>query len=508
MGRTATSLVNERMLIIHHLAKHFAGVRALREASLEVRAGEIHALVGENGAGKSTLVRIVTGALTPDSGEVTFDGKAVNVYSPTVARSMGIAAIHQHPTLFPDLSVAENLALGLESAGAWTRVDWRARRDRARELLARVGARIDVDREAASLSLPEQQLVEIARALGARARLLILDEPTASLTPQEVDRLFALLGELRAAGTALIYISHRLEELPRLADRVTVLRDGLTVGTREMADVTKADLIRLMVGREVEAIFPKRVIAIGDPLITLDGVTSRSAGIHDVSFTVRRGEIVGLAGLVGAGRTELARVLFGLERLDGGSITLNGQRIRPTSPQDAIRYGIAYLPEDRRRHGVILDLGVDANLTLATLHAISKGGLLDHQAETSIATGLVQKLGIKTAALETPVRNLSGGNQQKVALGRWLVRPPTVLILDEPTQGVDVGAKSEIHRLIGELAGQGMAVLMISSELVEILGMSDRIVVMRHGGVAATLDRATATAESVMAAAFGTASAA
>jgi len=496
------------MLNVDHLAKHFAGVRALTDASLEVRAGEIHALVGENGAGKSTLVRIVTGALTPDAGTITYDGRAIDVFSPSAARALGIAAIHQHPTLFPDLSVAENLALGLETAGSWTRIDWRARRDRARDLLSRVGARIDVDRDAASLSLPEQQLVEIARALGARAKLLILDEPTASLTPQEVDRLFALLAELRSGGTALIYISHRLEELPQLADRVTVLRDGQTVGTRDMESVTKGELIRMMVGRDVDAIFPKREIAIGDPVLTLDGVTSRAAQVHDVSFAVRRGEIVGLAGLVGAGRTELARVLFGLEPLDAGTIQLAGQTIRPRSPADAIARGLAYLPEDRRRHGVILDLGVDANLTLAALKAISKGVFLDHGAETAIAGGLVKKLGIKTAALTTPVRNLSGGNQQKVALGRWLVRPPTVLILDEPTQGVDVGAKSEIHRLIGELAAQGMAVLMISSELVEVLGMSDRIVVMRHGRVAAVIARADATAESVMAAAFGTASAA
>jgi rhamnose transport system ATP-binding protein len=496
------------MLIVEHLAKHFAGVRALVDASLDVRAGEIHALVGENGAGKSTLVRIVTGALSPDAGSLTYDGRAIEVFTPTAARSLGIAAIHQHPTLFPDLSVAENLALGLESAGAWTRIDWRARRERARELLSRVGARIDVDREAASLSLPEQQLVEIARALGAHAKLLILDEPTASLTPQEVDRLFTLLAELRAAGTALVYISHRLEELPRLADRVTVLRDGQTVGTREMGGVTKGELIRLMVGRDVEAIFPKREIVIGEPVMTLEGVTSRAAGVHDVSFTIRRGEIVGLAGLVGAGRTELARVLFGIEPLDAGTIRLNGRAIHPRSPEEAIAEGIAYLPEDRRRHGVILDLGVDANLTLAALKAISNHGFLDHEAEASIASGLVQTLGIKTAALTTPVRNLSGGNQQKVALGRWLVRPPAVLILDEPTQGVDVGAKSEIHRLIGELAARGMAVLMISSELVEVLGMSDRIVVMRNGGVAAEVPRANATAESVMAAAFGTASAA
>ncbi len=496
------------MLTIEHLAKSFSGVRALTDASLEVRAGEIHALVGENGAGKSTLVRIVTGALAPDAGTIVYDGQPIEHISPTGARTLGIVAIHQHPTLFPDLSVAENLALGLESAGPWTRIDWGARRRRARELLARVGAQIDVDREAASLSLPEQQLVEIARALGARARLLILDEPTASLTPQEVDRLFELLAELRVAGTALIYISHRLEELPRLADRVTVLRDGRTVGTHETGALTEGALIRMMVGRDVEAVFPKREIAIGEPVLELDGVTSRASGVRDVTFTVRRGEIVGLAGLVGAGRTELARVLFGLTPLDQGTIRLNGQPVRPRAPEDAIALGVAYLPEDRRRHGVILDLAVDANLTLASLKAISRGGFLDRRAETSIANDLVSALGIKTSSLSTPVRHLSGGNQQKVALGRWLVRPPALLILDEPTQGVDVGAKAEIHRLIGDLAARGMAVLMISSELIEVLGMSDRIVVMRRGSVAAVISRADASAESVMAAAFGAAPAA
>jgi rhamnose transport system ATP-binding protein len=496
------------MLTIDHLAKSFSGVRALTDASLEVRAGEIHALVGENGAGKSTLVRIVTGALAPDAGTIVYNGQPIEHFSPTGARTLGIVAIHQHPTLFPDLSVAENLALGLESAGPWTRIDWGARRRRARELLARVGAQIDVDREAASLSLPEQQLVEIARALGARARLLILDEPTASLTPQEVDRLFELLAELRAGGTALIYITHRLEELPRLADRVTVLRDGRTVGTQATGALTEAALIRMMVGRDVEAVFRKREIAIGEPVLELDGVTSGAAGVRNVTFTVRRGEIVGLAGLVGAGRTELARVLFGLTPLDQGTIRLNGQPIRPRAPEDAIALGVAYLPEDRRRHGVILDLAVDANLTLASLKAISRGGFLDRRAETSIANDLVSALGIKTSSLSTPVRHLSGGNQQKVALGRWLVRPPALLILDEPTQGVDVGAKAEIHRLIGDLAARGMAVLMISSELIEVLGMSDRIVVMRQGGVAAVISRADASAESVMAAAFGTAPAA
>jgi rhamnose transport system ATP-binding protein len=496
------------MLAVTHLSKSYSGVRALTDASIEVRAGEIHALVGENGAGKSTLVRILTGATSPDGGEVQVDGQRVTTFTPAEGRRLGIVAIHQHPALFPDLSVAENLALGVERGRLLSRVDWTARRSKARDALSRVGADIDVDRDARSLSLPEQQLVEMARALSVHARLLILDEPTASLTPREVDRLFALLHELRAAGVAIIYISHRLEELPRLADRVTVLRDGSTVGTRQMADVDAAMLIRLMVGRDVASVFPKRHVDIGEPVLEVEGVSSSDAGVRDVSFTVARGEIVGLAGLVGAGRTELARVLFGLARRDRGTVRVAGRQFEPRSPAEAIAGGLAYLPEDRRRHGVVLDLPVAANLTLAALETVSHGGWLDARAERTTAARLVDALGVKTASLETPVRKLSGGNQQKVALGRWLVRVPHVLVLDEPTQGVDVGAKAEIHRLIGDLAAKGLGVLLISSELPEILGISDRILVMRQGQVAARFDRAGADAESVMAAAFGRAPAA
>ncbi len=493
------------MLSASHVSKSFAGIRALADASLDVRVGEIHALVGENGAGKSTLVRILTGALAPDAGDVTFAGSRVTSFSPLDARRLGIVAIHQHPSLFPDLSVAENLAIGGERKGPFSRIDWDARRTRATALLASVGARIDVDRDAASLSLPEQQLVEIARALGVKAKLLILDEPTASLTPQEVDRLFALLSGLRAAGTAIVYITHRLDELPRLADRVTVLRDGTTVGTEDMEGVTEARLIQLMVGREVATVFPKRTVPIGNPVLEVTRLSASSVGVRDVSFQVRRGEIVGIAGLVGAGRTELARVLFGLEPASGGTVMLNGTRSVPRSPEEAISQGIAYLPEDRRRHGVVLDLSIAANLTLAALDRFSRGGVLDRAAERRVADDLIASLGIKTPGADVPVRQLSGGNQQKVALGRWLVRPPALLILDEPTQGVDVGAKAEIHRLMGELAAQGLAILMISSELAEVVGMSDRVLVMRGGTLAASFTREEATPERVMAAAFGTA---
>ncbi|HEX6209956.1 MAG TPA: sugar ABC transporter ATP-binding protein [Methylomirabilota bacterium] len=486
------------------LSKSFAGVRALAGASLDVVSGEIHALVGENGAGKSTLVGVLTGAVQPDAGRVTIDGHPVELASPADARRLGLVAIHQHPALFPDLTVAENLALGRESIRPWHRVDWAARRTRAAELLARVGARIDVDREAGSLRLPEQQLVEIARALGAEARLLILDEPTASLTPREVDRLFELLDALRRAGTALVYITHRLEELPRIADRVTVLRDGRTVGTDAMSDVDGPMLIRRMVGRDLASVFPKPRVPIGEPVLEVTGLTSQAAGIRDVTLSVRRGEIVGLAGLVGAGRTELARVLFGLVPADDGTIRLNGRILHLRSPRDAIAAGIAYLPEDRRQHGVVLNLPVASNLTLARLADISRHGLLDRGAEQAIAARLVRELDVRPPAPDMLVGELSGGNQQKVAIGRWLVAPPALLVLDEPTQGVDVGAKAEIHRVIGNLAARGLGVLMISSELPEVLGMCDRIAVMRDGTVVATFDRDAATAEAVMGAAFGT----
>jgi rhamnose transport system ATP-binding protein len=495
-------------LSVRHLAKSFAGIRALRDASIDVRGGEVHALIGENGAGKSTLVNLLTGSLTPDAGTIAIDGEVVRLTSPVDARRLGLVAIHQHPALFPDLTVAENLSIGLDASRPWSRVDWQARRSRAADLLARIGASLDVDREVAALSLPEQQLVEIARALGTEARLLILDEPTASLTPREVDRLFELLAGLKTGGTAIVYITHRLEELPRVADRVTVLRDGSSIATRGLDDVDRATLIRLMVGRDLASVFPKPEVTRGEPILELAGLGSRAAGVRDVTLTIHRGEIFGLAGLVGAGRTELARVLFGLVAADAGEIRIDGRPVTVRTPGEAMAHGIAYLPEDRRRHGVVLDLPVSTNLTLTALSAVSRRGLIDSRREGALARDLITALDVRPPLPDMIVRQLSGGNQQKVALGRWLAITPSVLILDEPTQGVDVGAKSEIHRLIGELAGRGLAVLMISSELPEVLGMSDRVGVMRAGSLVATFERSEATAERVMAVAFGSAPAA
>jgi rhamnose transport system ATP-binding protein len=491
------------LLKLTAITKAFAGVQALKGVSFDLNAGEVHALVGENGAGKSTLIKVITGAHLPDQGTIEVLGQIVEGLDPVAARGLGIAAIYQQPALFPDLTVVENIAIGLEPGGAGGRVRWRARRQRARELLDRIGASIDPGIEVHRLSMPEQQLVEIARALGAESRILIMDEPTASLSDKEVARMFRVIGDLKRQGVGIIYISHRLEELPQIADRVTALRDGALVGSRRMDQVSRGELIRMMVGRELSAVFPKSVVRPGGVVLELEGVGCRATGVRNVSLQVKAGEIVGLAGLVGAGRTELARVLFGLTPADAGVIQLRGRRVTIDSPKRAVKLGIGYVPEDRRRHGVIVDMSTAANITLATLRGTSRLGLLDFRRERATAQEFVSRLGIKIPALEAPVGNLSGGNQQKVALGRWLAASPAVLILDEPTQGVDVGAKAEIHRLMSELALSGLAIMMISSELPEVLGMSDRIAVMHAGTIVGVYERGAVTQEFILERALG-----
>jgi len=497
------STFNNSLLQANNVSKSYAGVRALRSASFELRAGEVHALIGENGAGKSTLIKIMTGAVEPDSGEIKLNGQTITHNSPRVAKSLGIIAIYQQPALFQDLTVAENIAIGVEQAGPWGRIDWNKRRRRAAELLARVGARIDTDIAAGDLGMPQQQLVEIARALGAEARVLILDEPTASLSEDDTQNLFRVIRELRSQGVGMIYISHRLEELPVIADRVTVLRDGRTIDTRMMSEADRQQLILLMVGRELSAVFPKRTVEPGDVVLELRNFGCSETGINDVNLSVRGGEIVGLAGLVGAGRTELARTIFGLTPADRGEISLRGEPVRIDSPAEAIEHGIAYVPEDRRRHGVVLEMALSANITLASLDQLSRFGAMNFRREKEIAADYTRRLRIKTPAIFAPVTTLSGGNQQKVALSRWLMTKPSVLILDEPTQGIDVGAKSEIHALMTDLAARGVAILMISSEMSEILGMSDRICVMCGGTIAEILDRSEATRQKILALALG-----
>ena len=491
------------LLAAQSIAKSFAGVQALREASFELRAGEVHALVGENGAGKSTLIRVFTGAIAPDAGSLLVADEPVRHNSPAHARVLGIAAIYQQPSLFPHLTVAENISLGLEEAGLWRRVDWKARARQAKELLSRAGSELNPDRLVETLSMPEQQIVEIAKAIGARARIVIMDEPTASLSDREVERLFSVIRALRSESVGIIYISHRLDEIAAIADRVTVLRDGQTIATREMKDVTPSELIRMMVGRDLSAVFPKRTVPIGEPVLEVRHLRSESVGVRDVSFTVRAGEIFGLAGLVGSGRTEVAQLLFGLVQPEGGEVLLKGRRIQPRTPADAIGLGIAYVPEDRRQHGVILSMPLTANTTLATLKSVSSRGLIDSGRECGITQSYIERLRIKTKSVHTEAGMLSGGNQQKVAIARWLASKPELVILDEPTQGVDVGSKSEIHSIMVDLAEQGKAILMISSEMPEILGMSDRIAVMHSGSVAGILDRAQATQPKILSLALG-----
>ena len=478
------------------LAKSYAGVHALKSVSFGVNAGEVHALVGENGAGKSTLIKILTGAVQPDAGRIVLNGEPVVDNNPHLARSLGIVAIYQQPALFPHLTVAENIALATESPGMFRRIDWPGRRARCRELLAQVGSKISPDAEVSSLSMPEQQVVEIAKALGTQAKVLILDEPTASLTGREVDRLFTVIRDLRAQGVGMVYISHRLEELPQIADRVTVLRDGQAIMTCAMAGITQPELIAMMVGRELSAVFPKRAVPVGKVALEVRG---------RVNLAVHSGEILGIAGLVGAGRTELAEEIFGLRPPVDLEILVREERVRILDPAQAISLGIAYVPEDRRQHGLIMEMPMAVNTTLANLRAISRHGFLNFAAERAMAQNYKAQLAVKAASTDMPVEALSGGNQQKVVLARWLATQPSVLILDEPTQGVDVGAKSEIHGIMVELAAQGVAIIMISSELPEILGMSDRVAVMCGGRLAGILDRSEAHPASIMNLALGTA---
>ncbi len=490
------------LLQLRSVTKSFGAVRALKGVSFDLLAGEVHALLGENGAGKSTLIKVITGAHQPDGGSIEINGERVAQLTPASAHKLGIACIYQQPALFLDLTVAENIGLRLEPASAIRKVDWPARQTRATELLKRIGAEISPDAEVRSLSMPEQQLVEIACALGAGARIVIMDEPTASLTQKEQHLLFAVVKDLRANGVGVIYISHRLEEIFQLADRVTVLRDGESVGTNKVGEMNEASLIKLMVGREVSAIYPPAENAQGEIVLSLKNISCAAGSVQDVNLDVRAGEILGLAGLVGAGRTELARVLFGITPADSGEILLNGQRVRISSPQEAVAHGIAYVPEDRRRHGVILEMPIAHNMTMAIHRRIFPGAWLRFGAEKHLALDFIRDLGVKAYGPEAPGSSLSGGNQQKVSLARWLATKPKLLILDEPTQGVDVGAKSEIHKIIRRLAKEGLAVLMISSDLPEVLGMSDRIVVMRGGTIAAMLP-GKSDAHTVMTAALG-----
>jgi rhamnose transport system ATP-binding protein len=491
------------LLEANGIQKSYDGVKALTSVSLDLRAGEVHALVGENGAGKSTLIKVLTGAVLPDGGEVRLRGRRIEHNNPAKARELGISAIYQQPALFPDLSVAENIAIANDRNNLWRIVDWRTRTAQATRLLEQIGARISPGALVSSLSMPEQQFVEIAKALATNASVLIMDEPTSSLGQQDTRDLLRIVRELRARGTAILYISHRLEELFEIADRVTVLRDGNNAGTREMAAVTSRELVRMMVGRELETLYPKLEIKPGEVVLELRSVCCKRSKVKNVNLAIRRGEIVGLAGLIGSGRTQLAEALFGLATISQGSVYIDGIPVEIRSPRDAVQAGLAYVPEDRRRHGVILEMPIRSNVTLASLDRLSKNGMLQKRAEHDVAQEFTERLHLKAPSIETLAKNLSGGNQQKVALARWLITKPKILILDEPTQGIDVHAKSEIYHLIGALAERGMAILLISSEMSEILALSDRIAVMSKGELVGIFDRHGASPDEILGLALG-----
>nr|WP_205834993.1 sugar ABC transporter ATP-binding protein [Microbacterium sp. CFH 90308] len=482
---------------MHRVVKSFGPVVALRSGSLTLERGSIHALIGENGAGKSTLVKIVAGLYRRDAGEFLLDGEPVDFTSTAQSKAAGIAVIYQEPTLFPDLSVTENIFMGRQPTGALGRIDRRAMRAEAVEIFQRLGVALDPDRVTEGLSIADQQIIEIAKAISLDARVLIMDEPTAALSGVEVERLFAVARSLRDEGRALLFISHRFDEVFDLCDTVTVMRDGSYIDTTAIADTTVDDLVRQMVGRDVTELFPKLPAEVGDVVLEVEGLT-RKGVFRDISFTVRSGEIVGLAGLVGAGRSEVARAIFGVDVYESGNVRLAGRALPKGNPRLATARGIALVPEDRRKQGLVLDDGVSRNITLAIRSKLAKWGLLWSGRENEAAAVWASRLEVKTAALDAEAGTLSGGNQQKVVLGKWLATEPKVLIVDEPTRGIDVGTKAEVHRLLSQLAQQGLAILMISSELPEVLGMADRVLVMREGRLTGEFPRAQATPEAVM----------
>jgi rhamnose transport system ATP-binding protein len=483
------------------VSKRFDATQALDDVSLTVHPGEIHGLVGENGAGKSTLIKIMTGIHTADTGTMRLDGEEYTPHDAADAQLQGVAAIYQEPSIFPDLTVAENIFIGHQDRG-WV-VDWKKMMADAKAILDTLDLDTDPSMPAVGLTVAGQQAVEIAKSISLDTRVLIMDEPTAALSAHEVSRLFNQVRKLKDTGVAVVFITHRLDELFQVCDRISVFRDGRHISTRPVAEVTEESLVREMVGRDPSDFFARGEHPEGEVVLEVDSLTLPGKFV-DVSFDVRRGEVLGFAGLVGAGRTDVALSLFGITPADSGTVKLDGRAIRVATPDEALAHGIAYLSEDRRGRGLSLDQSVSANITLATLSRYTRGwGLVDRAAETRDARALSQRLGIRTPDMDTPVGNLSGGNQQKTMLAKWLNAEPRVLILDEPTRGIDVGSKADVHHFIDELARSGVAIIMISSDLPEVLAMSDRIAVMREGVLRAIMGKEEATQERVMETAVG-----
>jgi rhamnose transport system ATP-binding protein len=490
------------VLALRDAAKSFGAVHAVINGTIELYAGAAHALVGENGAGKSTMVKILAGVYQPDSGELLIDGQPVTLHGPAGAQQAGLAVIYQEPTLFPDLSVAENIFMGRQPLAAGRRIDRRRMQADAAALFGRLGVRLDPGRISRGLSIADQQIVEIAKALSLDARVIVMDEPTAALSLAEVARLFDVVRTLRAAGAAVLFISHRLEEVFEICQRVTVMRDGRHVLTSELAGLTADDLVRAMVGRQVADRPAGPRAEPGERVLLVERLT-REGVFTDISFEVRAGEIVALAGLVGSGRSEVARAVFGIDRYDAGRVVMRGRELRRASPTAAMAAGIGFVPEDRRQQGLVMDMSVQQNVALASLGRLRKGGLIRSAAERAFAADWAVRLNLKYGRLVDPVFQLSGGNQQKVVLAKWLGRQPTLLIVDEPTRGIDIATKAEVHRLLTQLAANGVAILMISSELPEVLHVGDRVLVMREGRLTAEFGHQDATEENIMAAATG-----
>jgi rhamnose transport system ATP-binding protein len=492
--------VPEPVLKLTGVAKSFAGVKALVDGALELHGGEVTALIGENGAGKSTLVKILTGIYAPDAGSIFIDGAPVRLRSTHDAKRYGITAIHQEAAVFDDLSVAENIFVSERPRGRLGMIDWRTMNERARSLLLELEADLDPTMPMRALSIAQKHLVQIARALSHDARVVIMDEPTAALSHREAEDLFRIVDGLRAEGRAVLFISHKFDEIMRVADRYVVFRDGAAVGHGGIAETTTDELIRLMVGRPVDQIFPKFETVPGVEALRVEGF-SHPTEFADVSFSVRRGEILGVYGLVGAGRTEVMQAVFGLTRPSHGRVVVDGRPVSIRRPADAINAGIVYVPEDRQTQGAVLKLSIVQNITLPSLEKVTHASFIDRAQERALAERYTQRLQVRMAGLDQPVEDLSGGNQQKIVIAKWLATKPKVLILDEPTKGIDVGSKAAVHRFMAELVQQGLAVVMVSSELPEVLGMADRVLVMARGRVRALMDRDDASPERIVRAA-------
>ena len=489
-----------QILKLRHVYKNYEGVKALSDVKFDLNRGEVHALVGENGAGKSTLVKIIMGVVQANSGEIVYDGKSVRIQNPQVAQHLGIATIFQEVSLFPDLTVAENIFVGHEPRNKLGAIDWRKMNEMALKPLEELGVKIDVQRKVLGLSIAEMQMVEIAKALTANAQILIMDEPTSALTLHEVKDLFRIVRKLRDDNRAIIFISHRLEEVFEIADRVTVFRDGKYVGTDDVQDLCPDDLVRMMVGRNIQHLYPKVKVDRGEEVLKVTNL-SHEGWFEDISFTLHKGEILGLAGLVGARRTEVATTVFGITPADRGEIEVKGKKVKIDNPRKAMALRMAYVPENRQRHGLVLRSDIKKNISLPTIDQFKKFIFINRKKELQVSKEMHQKMEIRSSGLQQLAQELSGGNQQKVVLAKWLSTNPEILILDEPTRGIDVGTKAAVHELMSNLAKQGLAILMVSSELQEILGMSDRVLVMCEGRLTGEYERKEADQEKIMAAA-------